>query len=187
MGNNCGNSSRPPLALVTATWFLFPALHPKAKLHRAHCDRSRLTPRGVVCTDSRSQIHGVASSAFFRLPFTLSSMFLTRARPTIAVRRWATTAKCETLLPIACYSHSRTNPKCHYSSLQSKNIETPPKDDDMEKHLGVNHKVDGDFETHHPDAHPPPPNDKGKEEISDREWEIRTGESHFLKLAQGRI
>lgn len=59
-------------------------------------------------------------------------------------------------------------------------------DQDMnsDSQLGVNHRVDGDFEPADPSPRPPPEDkEKGKrktEEISDREWDIRTGEISAL-------
>ncbi|KZP09161.1 hypothetical protein FIBSPDRAFT_760330 [Athelia psychrophila] len=49
----------------------------------------------------------------------------------------------------------------------------------MEGQLGVNHRVDGDFEP--ADPIPPPENRQRKTaDISDREWEIRTGRAIFI-------
>lgn len=74
---------------------------------------------------------------------------------------------------IARYSQANTQPERHYPAIQSRQARI--NDGEINDQLGVNLRIDGDFEP--ADPRPPSEDKKGNtDEISDREWEIRTGE-----------
>ncbi|KAF7984136.1 hypothetical protein HWV62_16778 [Athelia sp. TMB] len=85
---------------------------------------------------------------------------------------------------VSRYSQLRATSERHHPVTQSTDAQLRVKDDNAEARLGLNRRVDGEYE---PEDPTPPPEDRGKrkmEEISDREWEMRTdnGRNHSGEL-----
>jgi len=148
-----------------------------------------------------------ASGSLLSRPTSISLYSGRRRRPINAVRRLPSSTLTNTLpsasSPLFAFPHLDS----HF--VRFADIDSHP-DTESEKHLGINRNLDHDSPNHKPNLNrydpnqshsvgeqshkqhssdldpftPPPPKDKGKKkkgsEITDREWEIRTGELFII-------